>query len=325
MEYSFDNTINSNQINMNFVAIALNDCDNNHISGNNIVDSLIGIYLEDNSWSNSISGNTIENEELIFSDFDIKVSRGDISRGSFIEPSGIMLSWDSSYNDISGNTINNHYVGILAIEESNQNSIINNTVSDVYYSGIASVYNQGNTISGNTIDNSCIDLNEFEVYGYGIQLAYSYYNDVSQNTINGNVVGIGIVDSWGNNVEENTVYNNIVGIVGLELNLDDYSVTLNGRDLAKIPIESNVIVRNKIYDNTEYGMYVDWYEGYAGINSRTGFILDASRNWWGDASGPYHEVINPEGLGNAVSNGGIYLNSWYIDEAMTELYHIPFN
>jgi parallel beta-helix repeat protein len=325
LEYSFDNTIETNQINMNIAGILLFDSDNNHISGNDIVDSFVGIYLEDNSWSNSISGNTIENEELIFSDFDIKASRRDISRNSYIEPSGILLSWDSSYNDISGNTINNHYVGILAIEDSNQNNITNNTISDVYYSGILSEYNQGNTISGNTVDNSGIDLNEFEVYGYGIQLAYSYYNDVSQNTINGNIMGIGIVDSWGNNVEENTVYNNRVGIVGLELNPDDYSVTLNGRDLAKIPIESNVIVRNKIYDNTEYGMYVDWYEGYAGINSRTGFILDASRNWWGDASGPYHEVINPEGLGNAVSNGGIYLNSWYIDEAMTELYHIPFN
>ncbi|MFA6622457.1 MAG: NosD domain-containing protein, partial [Candidatus Caldatribacteriota bacterium] len=281
------------------------------------------IYLEDNSWSNSISGNTIENEELIFSDFDIKVSRGDISRGSFIEPSGILLSWDSSYNDISGNTINNHYIGILAIEESNQNSIINNTVSDVYYSGILSFDNQGNTISGNTIDNSGIDINEFEVYG--IELVYSYYNSVSQNTVNGYEVGINIVESYGNNIQENSVFENIEGFVMFYYDYND----LSGRDTTRgIAPESNVIVRNKIYNNTDYGMYTDYVVPDA-INSRVSppppsFMVDASRNWWGDASGPYHEFANPDGLGDAVS-GGVYLNSWYIDEAMTELYHIPFN
>ena len=31
-------------------------------------------------------------------------------------------------------------------------------------------------------------------------------------------------------------------------------------------------------------------------------IVDAKDNWWGDLSGPYHPTLNPDGLGDEVSN-----------------------
>ena len=48
---------------------------------------------------------------------------------------------------------------------------------------------------------------------------------------------------------------------------------------------------NNIADNSRYGM---WNDG--------GETLDAVYNWWGDASGPYHSDINPDGLGDGVSD-----------------------
>ena len=44
-------------------------------------------------------------------------------------------------------------------------------------------------------------------------------------------------------------------------------------------------------------------------NQDASTIIDATNNWWGDATGPYHATTNPDGLGNAVSN---YVNfgSW---------------
>jgi len=44
-------------------------------------------------------------------------------------------------------------------------------------------------------------------------------------------------------------------------------------------------------------------------NQDASTIIDATNNWWGDASGPYHATTNPDGFGNAVSN---YVNfgSW---------------
>lgn len=31
-------------------------------------------------------------------------------------------------------------------------------------------------------------------------------------------------------------------------------------------------------------------------------IVDATNNWWGEPSGPYHPVLNPSGIGDSVSD-----------------------
>ncbi len=52
---------------------------------------------------------------------------------------------------------------------------------------------------------------------------------------------------------------------------------------------------NQILGNAAYGV--------ANINSE---ILDARENWWGDASGPYHPILNALGTGNAVTDGVLF-------------------
>jgi len=47
---------------------------------------------------------------------------------------------------------------------------------------------------------------------------------------------------------------------------------------------------NNIAGNDDYGLYVE------GSSS----TVDATHNWWGDASGPYHETLNPDGTGDEV-------------------------
>jgi len=53
---------------------------------------------------------------------------------------------------------------------------------------------------------------------------------------------------------------------------------------------------NNIYDNTNYGIYVD------DLASQ----VNATDNWWGSASGPYHLTTNPDGTGNEVSDNVLY-------------------
>jgi hypothetical protein len=36
-----------------------------------------------------------------------------------------------------------------------------------------------------------------------------------------------------------------------------------------------------------------------------GGTVNATNNYWGDPSGPYHESVNPEGLGNSVNGNGV--------------------
>ena len=50
-----------------------------------------------------------------------------------------------------------------------------------------------------------------------------------------------------------------------------------------------------IHDNDDCGVYIPGY-GY----------VDATDNWWGDASGPYHYSENPTGTGDSVFNGVLF-------------------
>ncbi len=45
--------------------------------------------------------------------------------------------------------------------------------------------------------------------------------------------------------------------------------------------------------------------------------LDARFNYWGDSTGPYHEELNPDGLGDEV-RGNVLFNPWYPDTSFLE-------
>lgn len=62
-------------------------------------------------------------------------------------------------------------------------------------------------------------------------------------------------------------------------------------------VPAGSIFCNNIVHNSLYGIDVD--------PAATGGPLDATYNWWGDASGPYH-VTNPGGTGNSVSDNVDY-------------------
>jgi len=71
-------------------------------------------------------------------------------------------------------------------------------------------------------------------------------------------------------------------------------------------IEHNTIIRlNNISGNLRFGIkYDDYYE--AGT-------LDARYNWWGDPSGPFHPLKNPNGTGDKVSDF-VDFSPWQTEE-----------
>jgi hypothetical protein len=83
------------------------------------------------------------------------------------------------------------------------------------------------------------------------------------------------------------------------INLDNASPTLKNSTLTKNAIgvvanaTSPVFGCNNIYGNANYGLY----------NKTPATIAAAENQWWGDPSGPYHPTRNPNGNGNAISDG----------------------
>jgi nitrous oxidase accessory protein NosD len=84
------------------------------------------------------------------------------------------------------------------------------------------------------------------------------------------------------------------------------------------PISENVTVKGNDFTGNLYGIYV-WPDqtevkgitvnfnniadnSWSGVRNEVGDTLNATRNWWGDASGPHHWNINPDGGGDSVSD-----------------------
>jgi len=213
-----------------------------------------------------------------------------------------------SKNICSANRENGIYLDRTKNCTLEKNSVSSNDKAGIrfYDSGDCTIMN--NTCSGNkdygiyiwdssnvTILNSLCSLNSDS----GIYLRYSRKctitnNECRQNSRNGiildstsdstiednicssnNEVGIRFWDSSDSILLNNTISDNEVGIF-LEFRSKDNSAH-----------------ENNIHNNIESGMD-------ASVNN--GFNINATNNWWGDKTGPYHPTLNPNGSGNAVSD-----------------------
>ena len=104
--------------------------------------------------------------------------------------------------------------------------------------------------------------------------------DITNNSINNCDLGIDLYENAAITVTGNTIAN------------CDYGIKTNssGSEAWAQTVTANF---NNISDNTPYGI-----DNLA----NTVASFDATNNWWGDASGPYHATLNPSGLGNAASD-----------------------
>ena len=173
---------------------------------------------------------------------------------------------------------------------------------------------QGNSIHGNSSQVDGLPANSNLKYGNGVT----------------------VIRMGGDQLLSNAMGTNNLTIVGNNI----YGNEKNGIYLG--PITSNDIIHdNLIHDNGLAGVKLDLTEAYYGGSSpvnpvynatsniqatgnsitgngagvqvigtpTNGFVLNASGNWWGDATGPSNATENPGGLGNAVS-GNVDFTPW---------------
>ncbi|OGI64860.1 hypothetical protein A3H53_04800 [Candidatus Nomurabacteria bacterium RIFCSPLOWO2_02_FULL_40_10] len=136
---------------------------------------------------------------------------------------------------------------------------------------------------------------------------------------------LGIYDASA--VVENSVFEGGLDS-GIELYgglLDISNSLVSGYPSDNIASYEGIFTLNKVkIENTDYGVSV--YDGaviFSGnafkeifvnaFENYSDFTLNAENNFWGDISGPYHEDLNPEGLGYAVY-GDVLFDPWCKDE-----------
>ena len=177
--------------------------------------------------------------------------------------------------------------------------IENITVADNYlttnHTGIRVDWN--GTISGQRI----IEGNEFFDNYSGIVMFDGEGWTINKNSFNSNnLEGIALIDaSVNNSILENTFTYNERGVY------------LEGSSAYGEP-DNNIINNNYFSDNINYGVQV------LGDNPN---VVNATHNWWGHQSGPYHPVGNDQGLGDYVSD--------YVDfsdyKTSTDIYNVELD
>jgi len=227
----------------------------------------------------------------------------------------------ANYEGLTVNIHDNNIIGSGPIADVAQNgiqvgygatgSVVGNTVSDIAYTGGEWVacgilfYDSSGTATDNTVTNCQAGI-VAQAGGSG-----TYNVAIENNMIDATgltdlsyIAGTGAV-TWNDAAITVTIKNNDLtgagygeGVsIGSESGAGTVNAIIEGNDISNwgygvwIGSTSNEIKIkfNNIEGNPEYGIYSD-------------VTVDAKKNWWGDPSGPYHPTLNPDGLGDEVSD-----------------------
>ncbi|MBS3788649.1 hypothetical protein KGY79_10700, partial [Candidatus Bipolaricaulota bacterium] len=122
-------------------------------------------------------------------------------------------------------------------------------------------------------------------------------NVVRANTVRGAERGIDVLGNVENTVvAQNVIKNNEVGTSSSNYNYYDENGDLV--DFGGVPSGTEIHYNSIVGNETGVRSYAE--EGFAVE------LLDATLNWWGDASGSEHATHNPDGTGDAVSDNVIF-------------------
>ncbi len=177
--------------------------------------------------------------------------------------------------------------------ESSYSRIFNNTCTNSYH-GI--LIKHSNT--GIIANNNCSGNNE-----NGIWLISSHNNTLTNNSCSTNDCGIHLSNSANNIVSDNICSMN----EGCGIRLFDST--------------SNTFTYNRITENKRgihlYGFCRNNNAHYNNISGNTAYGIsgpgiDATCNWWGHTSGPYHPSNNSEGKGDKITDQ-IHFEPWFSD------------
>ena len=307
----------------NHNAISNNTCSNNEDDG---------ISLDDSD-HNTITNNTCSNNgyngiKLVFeSNFNIITNNYCLNNDII----GIGVGRSSEYNSIMNNICNENgqsyeYImaGGIGIFDSGNNTITNNNcISNIEY-GIVLESCQFNTVMNNTCKsnresgiyldvedpckfNNIMNNNCSNNLNYGIMLKSSTFNSIMNNNCSNNLCGIYLLESTENTIMSNNCSNNYGGagsfwdtqygiyfessgsniIAYNTISANDVGIFLLGSSM------SNTAHHNNIFNNKNFGI-------------STTETINATDNWWGKESGPYHPDDNPDGKGDNITDNVLF-------------------
>jgi len=182
---------------------------------------------------------------------------------------------------------------------------------------------------GTTIENGNVEIKNCEISDNlesGIYVTGNNQATIQNNTIRSNLDGILLTgnSTSGVNIRQNTVLSNTQS--GIHLDADAYNnigilynvLSANTKGFYVSGQASTSITNNSIsYNNV--GIYYEqaqdheahWNDIYGndyGMDVTSNAVVDATYNYWGNESGPYHISLNPAGKGDLAGGDGVNLD-----------------
>jgi len=317
--------------------------ENNTIEGLNVSEaSMIGILITHAHNStlkqNSCQDNEMTGIEIRFSE-NCEVQGNNCSRN---KQHGIVIHWETENATVRSNICQENSENGIRIYRSNNTRVCANNCSKNGENGIFS-YNSGKLVISNNScysnkengiyleisphctveDNHCSEGNsgvnlEGIAYGNitgndcpgnlrGIRLYNVHYTEIGSNTLVFNNWGLTHTYSSGNLIQDNLCSDNTIGIyIHESVDIVLLNNTINRNEQIGITLlydsTNNTAHDNSIVGNGEYGISASGDDHPSFIN--------ATFNWWGHSSGPYHETKNPGGKGDNITDN-VEFDPWH--------------
>lgn len=265
-----------------------------------------------------IDGNRADHRDTISITADHVNLSGFQARNTYFGHEFAGIGIRSSWNLVMNNKCLDNDYGILIIGGSN-NLVQGNNASNNNRNGLHMRFTSSNRIEGNTFSHSTTTQGIYleggsknvirnntccSNYKYGISLYLSDDNELINNTCCGNSLfdGLNLYKANMNDISSNNCSKN--GLSGISISYSsDNAITMNS-------VRSNIYGIRAI-DTTDCEVHQNWIEhnSWFGLNvsAHTGPPLNCTMNWWGNASGPYHPDLNPEGNGDKVSDDADFI------------------
>jgi len=173
-----------------------------------------------------------------------------------------------------------------------QSTVTDSIITENQESGICITGNEQVTIQNNSIlaNGNGVSLTGDEASNLNVS-----QNIISANMQNGISIDASILSN--NAILENSVSSNYRGF---------YVYTLESTQITNNSISYNSI--GFLYDlGNHVAKWNDIYSNEMGMDVSNATVV-AEYNYWGDPSGPYHEMLNPNGRGNRVGGDGVNLD-----------------
>ena len=312
----------------------------------------MGHVIGETSQHNEILNNVLDNKGISVGAWATEGGTADLASTDI---TGTRIEGNTCGEDLSGGRNNHTFNGEIQLTYAGGDDvhIVHNKARRIINTGwlttdehirLTNLEVSGNTIfpgganigihlcffDGGEVSRNIVSERRNEGGNMGMGIAISVASDLTiegNETIDNENAGILLLSVRDSVVKGNTIQRNDGSVAfpgGLTIKansnhpymVEDLDITENTISGNNIGIWLGLVSEEKFGEGNKANNNIITDNSVWGVQNTSSILLDATNNWWGDASGPCHEQSNPNGIGDSVSDN-VDFEPWCTNEGCT--------